>query len=86
MSKNADAKVFGDLERIINKHFLAMQDEIMAAKNEAMVAVFPSTLLQSLVSELFKTSNPVVVTATILAILTQQVALEASKIVDGTLH
>ena len=86
MSKDAGTKLFKDLEKIINKHFTAMQDEIVASKNEAMIEVFPSTLLQLLVNELYQTSNPVVVTATVLAILTQQVSQEARKITNSAIH
>ena len=84
MAKDAGSKLFKDLQEIINKHFTAMQDDIIKTGNEAMIEIFPSTLLQLLVGELFRTSNPIVVTATVLSILTQKVAHEAGKIAgDG---
>ena len=86
MAMDAGTKLFKDLEEVINKHFTAMQDEIMKTKNEAMIEIFPSTLLQLLVNELYRTSNPVVVTATVLAILTQQMSQEAAKIAGRSVH
>ena len=86
MARDANTKLFKDLEKVINKHFTAMQDEIMESKNDAMIEIFPSTLLQLLVNELYRTSNPIVVTATVLAVLTQQMTQEAGKIVNNTIH
>ena len=86
MTKDVGTKLFKSLEKIINKHFTAMQDEIIASNNKAMIEIFPSSLLQLLVSELYQTSNPIVVTATVLAILTQQMSQEARKITNEAIH
>ena len=80
MSKDAGTQLFKDLEVIITKHFTNMQNEIHATRNKEMAEIFPSVLLQLLVGELFNTSNPIIVTATVLSILTQKVAQEAGKI------
>ena len=80
MALDAGSQLFKDLQEIISKHFTAMQNDIHKTGNDAMIDIFPSTLLQLLIGELFRTSNPIVVTATVLSILTQKVAHEAGKI------